>query len=200
MPKIHINCAVLRRIASNIACLVAFAGLISGCRTANDGGVEAVATKEAPVFSCGDNGQLITELYGGIETVLDWNENELECTGMPRPEGAGIRLRFAGPTDSDEQRFAFIIALPEFERDTLKTEFSANITVIEEGSGRFFSTPDLNNCLVEISAVEALDSSGDRYAVTGAFYCVAPLPEINGKTSVSVPELWFTGLLDWSAS
>jgi hypothetical protein len=191
---------MLRRFVLQTTGFLALAGLLAGCRTANDGAVEALAAEEEPVLLCGDNGQLITELYGGIEKVLDWDNNELECTGMPRPEGAGIRLRFAGPTDSDEQRLAFIIALPDFARDTLETEFNGNITVIEEGTGRFFSTPDLSNCLVEIAVVEALDESGDRYAVTGAFYCVAPLPEINGKTGVSIPELRFTGLLDWSAS
>ena len=191
---------MLRRFVLKIACLFALTALLGGCRTATDGKINSATAEEESVMLCGDHGQLYTELYGAIETVLDWDNNELECTGMPRPEGAGIRLRFAGPTDAEGPRITFIIALPDFARDTSETEFSSNITLIEEGSGRFFSTPDLNDCLAEIAAVEALDDSGDRYAVTGAFYCVGPLPEINGKTSVSIPELRFTGLLDWSAS
>ena len=50
------------------------------------------------------------------------------------------------------------------------------------------------------TAVRALDTSGTSYSIAGTLYCVAPLPEINGETSVSVAELRFSGLLDWSAS
>ena len=75
-----------------------------------------------------------------------------------------------------------------------------SITIIEEGIARFFSTPDLSNCLTAITSVEALDDSGDRYAVAGTLYCLSPIPEINGDSSVSIPELRFSGLLDWNAS
>ena len=201
MPKIHINCALLRRFTPKIACLFALGGLVGGCKTATEGDEhDFAAADQEPVLRCGDEGRLSTELYGAVEAAIDWDKTELECTGMPRPEGAGIRLRFAGVAEHDGQPVAFIIAIPDFARDAQVAEFSVNVTLIEEGSGRFFSTPDLNNCLVDIDAVEALDGSGDRYSVTGALFCVTPLPEVNGKTSVSIPELNFAGLLDWSAS
>ena len=174
--------------------------LLGGCKTATDSEADVVAVDAQAVLQCGDDGRLSAALYGAIETTLDWSEEQLECTGMPRPEGAGIRLRFAGLAEQDVPPIAFIVALPDFERDTSRSEFSSNVTLIDEGSGRFFSTTDLNNCLTEVGAVEALDDSGDRYTVTGALYCVAPLPEVNGNSSVSIRELEFTGLLDWSAS
>jgi len=77
---------------------------------------------------------------------------------------------------------------------------SSNVTLIEEGGGRFFSTPDIKNCLADIESVTTLDESGDVYSVVGALYCVTPLPELNGDSSVSIPELHFSGLLDWNAS
>lgn len=118
---------------------------------------------------------------------------------MPRPDGQGARLRLAGGAE-DGHAIAIIVAIPDLDRDAPVAEFNANVTLIEEGNGRFFSTPDLHNCLAEIEAVESQDDSGDRYSITGAVYCVAPLPEINGTSSVSIPEIRFTGLLDWSAS
>ena len=49
-------------------------------------------------------------------------------------------------------------------------------------------------------ALDALDDSGDSFALGGLLYCVSPLPEVNGDSSVSIPELRFQGLLDWSSS
>ena len=119
---------------------------------------------------------------------------------MPRPDGAGIRLRLAAVDAATGNELVFIMALPDFERSGRLAEFDANITLIESGSGRFFSTPDTDNCLVDVEAVRAVDDSGERYAISGALYCVSPLPEVNGDSSVSVPELQFSGLLDWTAS
>jgi hypothetical protein len=172
---------------------------MAGCKTASEDEIETLAVAEEPVLLCGPDGHLSAALYGVIETQIDWGRYDVECTGMPRPEGRGVRLRFAGLA-GDGQPVAFIIAIPDFDRDTGRGEFGSNVTLIEEGAGRFFSTPDLNNCLAEIVAVEALDDTGDRFSVSGALYCVAPLPEINGNSAVSTPELQFTGLIDWSAS
>src|SRR6185295_19616389 len=42
-------------------------------------------------------GFLSMRLRGSIEAEVEWREPELACTGMPRPEGHGLRLRFSGP-------------------------------------------------------------------------------------------------------
>lgn len=171
--------------------------LLVGCKPAHE--EPAVVAEPAPAALCGESGALRATIYGAIEMRLDWDKHELECSGMPRPEGQGARLRLAGGTE-DGHAIAFIVAIPELDRDVATAEFSANVTLIEEGNGRFFSTPDLDNCLADIAAVESLDDSGNRYSISGALYCVVPLPEINGTSSVSIPEMHFTGLLDWSAS
>ena len=149
---------------------------------------------------CGDDGHLSTELFGAIETRLEWDRDDLECMGMPRPNHQGIRLRLAASDDATGAELVFIIAMPGFERNSGPGEFDANTTLIESGSGRFFSTPDMDNCLVDVAAVRPIDKSGERYSIAGALYCVSPLPEVNGDSSVSIPELQFSGLLDWTAS
>jgi len=145
-------------------------------------------------------GQLQTELYGAVTAQIDWSVSDLECAGMPRPNGQGARLRFAGTVGVDERRIAIIIAIPDLRREKTGNELSSNVTLIEEGSGRFFSTLDLGNCLTDITALDELDDSGDRYTIGGMLYCVAPLAEVNGDSSVSIPELHFSGLIDWGAS
>ena len=155
----------------------------------------AVTERES---TCGERGFLSTELYGAIAAPIDWQANDLDCQGMPRPNGEGARLRFAGT--AGEQRLAFIIAMPELERGVASDELSSNVTLIEEGSGRFYSTATLGLCWTDITSLEVLDENHDRYAIGGTLYCVTPLTEVNGDSSVSLSELDFLGLLDWSAS
>lgn len=195
------KCAPSRRFAPIAGLFLIVLALLAACKSATEPEpVATIAPEEEPVLMCGDEGRLSTELYGAVAARVDWNKNDLECAGMPRPEGRGARLRFAAKIADSDSQLAIIIAIPDLQRDAPQGEFSANVTLIEEGNGRFFSTPDLNNCLVEISSMIALDDSGERYSIAGELYCVSPLPEINGDSSVSIPEMLFSGLLDWSAS
>ena len=153
----------------------------------------------AKLPSCRDDGHLQAELIGALAGPLDWSGTALECSGMPRPNGAGARLRFAGQVADSDRRLALIIAIPDLERDIAGTELVSKITLIDENSGRFFSTWELENCWTDISSVEPSDESGDRFSLSGILYCVAPLAEVNGDGSVSIAELSFAGSLDWSA-
>ena len=160
----------------------------------------AVVTAQNPALKCGADGELRGRLYGAIDAQLEWKNYDLECSGMPRPEGQGVRLHFTGTVDGSEQRVAMIVAIPDLGREALGREYRSNVTIIEEGVGRFFNTPNLDNCLTDITTLIALDAGGDRYSLGGLLYCVAPLPEVNGDSSISIPELRFHGLLDWNSS
>ena len=201
MQKIQNKCAPARAFLLCRGLFLTVLTVLAACEPAPEpDSIAAVAPEEEPVLLCGNEGHLSTELYGAVAVRVDWNKNDLECVGMPRPEGRGARLRFAAkPTDGNLQ-LAIIIAIPDLERDAPLGEFSVNVTLIEEGNGRFFSTPDLNNCLTDITSMTGLDDSGDRYSITGELYCVSPLPEINGHSGVSIPKMLYSGLLDWGAS
>lgn len=183
-----------------IACL-ALAGLSLGaCGPATDTTVTPASVQSAPAAGCDASGFLKTRLYGEIAADLDWSSDDLECEGMPRPNGAGARLRFAGKDDSGDRRLAFIVAIPDLDRNSAGLELASTVTLIEEGGGRFFSTASAGNCVAEVSAITPLDESRDRFAIRGAIYCVSPLAEVNGMSSVSIPELRFGGLIDWNSS
>ncbi len=165
--------------------------------TAADGSFLPAAAETAE--DCGDDGQLEVDLFGAIAGQVRWTADVLRCEGMPRPDGAGARLRFAGPFGADEQPIAFIVAVPSLEPGAVGTELASNVTLIAEGQGRFFSTPDLDDCWTDISAQTPLEAEG-RYSIEGQVYCIAPLPEVNGGGSVSIDGFTFSGLVDWSAS
>lgn len=135
-------------------------------------------------------------LFGGINVDVNWSHTELVCESMLRPNGNGIRLRFSG--DVLGERLAIIIALPGLVEGEAAIELPSNVTVSVEGSGRFFSTPNLDSCWTDIDAQTRLPGSPEGYAITGTLYCVSPLGELNGDAAVSIPKLWFSGIVDWS--
>ncbi len=144
---------------------------------------------------CGEQGYLRTTFYGEISGPIEWSADDVDCEGMPRPEGKGGRLRFAGETGS--LAIAIIVAMPGLERGNTARELGSNVTVIEEGSGRFFSTSGLGSCWTDIVEQQSIGDSTDVYFVEGTLYCIAPLAEVNGDSSVTVRELQFGGVLDW---
>ena len=146
---------------------------------------------------CDESGYLRTSFYGELSGPVDWSAGHLVCEGMPRPNGEGARLRFAGK--SGDLAIAIIVAMPELERGSTARELASNVTGIEEGSGRFFSTSGLESCWTDIDSQQRIDEDTDVYFVAGTLYCIAPLAEVNGDSSVTVRELRFGGRLDWSA-
>lgn len=146
---------------------------------------------------CGESGYLRTTFYGEFSGPIDWSARNLDCEGMPRPKGEGARLRFAGK--SGDLAIAIIVALPDLERGSTARELASNVTVIEEGSGRFFSTSGLESCWTDVDEQQRIGDNADVYFIAGTLYCIAPLAEVNGDSSVTVRELQFGGRLDWSA-
>lgn len=157
----------------------------------------AEAPPPTPVVekTCGDESGLESALYGGIETTLSWSGSEMTCESMPRPDGEGIRLRLSG--DISGETLAFIIALPELKPGDQNVESPANVTATVEGSGRFFSTPDLDSCWADVHAQSRVPDTDGAYMMTGTLFCIAPLGELNGDSAITIPRLDFTSLANW---
>jgi len=134
------KCAETRCFTAWLAVLVATAIALAACKPTDKSHVEPAQEEPTAVMSCGDAGYLRGQLYGAIPVSLDWGAKDVNCEGMPRPNGRGARLRFAGSATGDKQQLAIIIAIPDLGRGTLGLELASNVTVIEEGGGRFFST------------------------------------------------------------
>jgi hypothetical protein len=180
----------------SIALYLILLGLAAGCEP-------EPAPKGSPAANCVDDGELTAEVFGAIETSLEWRDDELECDGMPRPHGQGARLRFAGPALSNGETLslAFIIALPDLQQGRSAAEIPAGVTLIEENEGHFFSTPEPSTCWADIEHQVPLDDAAvdaiPEYRIKGLLYCVSPLAEVNGSRSVTFTDLHFSGRLDW---
>ncbi|HSM30677.1 MAG TPA: hypothetical protein VK854_08240 [Woeseiaceae bacterium] len=174
----------------------AMAVWLGGCGdTPEPAALPAVLPPPPPSGDCGERAYLRTEFYGEFSGPIDWSASELDCEGMPRPQGQGARLRFAGT--SGDLAIAIIVAMPGLERGSEARELGSNVTVIEEGSGRFFGTAGLGSCWTDVLEQQQADDGKPVYFVTGRLYCIAPLAEINGDSSVTLRELQFGGYLDW---
>ena len=172
---------------------IVMAAALGGCERAP----EVVEAPPVAEISCGDNGFLAAELYGTIERSVNWTTTDMRCESMLRPDGEGVRLRFTG--DAAERQLVIILALPDLERGMTGKELATIATLTVEGSGRFFSTPNLDACWSDISTQDPLDEDQQRYEVVGTLYCVAPLGEVNGDAAISIPQLEFRGIIDWGA-
>ena len=163
-------------------------------------GAPKEVTVEAPTppvaRSCGENGAVAASLYGGIETQIDWSADDMDCDSMQRPDGKGVRLRFVGNVSGE--RLAIIVALPSLRAGDSGVEIPSNVTATVEGSGRFFSTPNLDSCWTEVNSQAKVAAEEHAYAIEGTLFCVAPLGEINGDTAVSIPEFRFSTIVNWS--
>jgi len=189
----HSRGATARR---SIVLYLILLGLAAGC------GPDPVP-KRAATASCVNDGELTAEVFGAIETSLEWRDDELECDGMPRPHGQGARLRFAGPAHSKGETLslAFIIALPDLQQGRSAAEIPAGVTLIEENEGHFFSTPEPSTCWADVEHQVPLDDTAvdaiPEYRIAGLLYCLSPLAEVNGNRSVTFTDLHFSGRLDW---
>ena len=183
---------------SFLATFLTLAGSLAACEEPPAGPAAEVApVAQTKVEStCGNAGLLAGSLSGAINVQLDWPDDALRCESMPRPNSEGVRMRFLG--DVSGERLAIIIALPALEAGASGEAFDSNVTITVEGSGRFFSTPNLDTCWSDITTNEPLADQADVFKVVGRLSCVAPLGEINGDAFVDIRDLRFSGVAVWS--
>jgi len=155
----------------------------------------AEPVQEAAESSCGDAGYLQVVLAGALQASVELRNAALRCESMARPDDRGVRMRFSGEVRGE--RLVVIIAIPDLEPGVTGTDFDTIVTVTVEGSGRFFSTPNLGACWADILTNESLPGVPESYGVAGELSCVGPLGEFNDDAFVEVRELRFSGVADW---
>jgi hypothetical protein len=140
-------------------------------------------------------GFLRGRLFGALSLTVDWSGAELLCDGMQRPNGEGVRLFFARAQPGGD-RVSVLIGIDGRPEDLVGPERSANVTVIDEKAGRFFSAGGPGRCWASINSVTVLPrSSGGHtgYRIDGLVYCVGALPSIGDRSSLTLSDLRFAG-------
>ncbi len=190
-------------IRSSAALLLTFQCLLVAACDAPPPAADESPVVDTPDPGCMAGGQLSTDLFGGIRATLTWEADVLECNGMIRPNGEGARLRFAGPLpdghpDTEPRSLAFILGLPGLQQGEKASELPTNVTLSEVGTGKFYGTQDTDNCWTDILSQEKIGPEDSvEYRISGVLYCVAPLAELNGSSSISFTDIRFIGQLSW---
>jgi hypothetical protein len=113
---------------------------------------------------------------------------------MPRPDGQGVRLRFSNVNPDDS--LALLLGLDEV---IAGTETGANVTLILEDSGRFFSSLKADNCRARVDTYATVSSTDPVRLLAGLAWCVSPLREVNGNSEITLGDIEFQGFVPWPA-
>ncbi|MGI9341329.1 MAG: hypothetical protein ACR2QV_00660 [Gammaproteobacteria bacterium] len=145
-----------------------------------------------------DDAYLSGTLYGGLEREIEWRGDRMRCEGGPRPDGDGVRLVFAAPAAAAAgDRLVFVIGISGPLGSLTDAERPANVTIIDEATGRFFSSGQQDRCW---TTVKSADGDGTRYFVAGEVYCAGSLPSLSDGSSVSLRGFRYAGRLDMEVS
>lgn len=143
------------------------------------------------VQPCGQSGEgyLRGSLFGALALEVDWTGPGLLCDGGVRPGEAGVRLFFAQPLEG--ARIVFMIGIDASPDGLAGGERTANVTVIDERDGRFFSTGGNRRCWVD--ELRPRPADGDGRWLTGRLYCAGPLPSLADRSSLTLGDIHFSG-------
>jgi hypothetical protein len=166
------------------------------------GATPAVAPppQAAPKCLPAGDGFLAMRLRGSIEEDVRWTEPLLTCTGMSRPDGRGMRLRFAAERGGAE--LAVVFAAPELGIGASGRSVPVNVTLLDGAGERIYGTQGDSRCVLDEVEQQPLESPGlppRSYRVAGRGFCVAPARAVDGEGSVLLTRFDFAGLVTWGA-
>lgn len=144
-------------------------------------------------------GFLTMRLRGSIEAEIDWREPELDCTGMSRPDGRGLRLRFAGKRDGGD--LAIVFAAPELGMGVSAKSVPVNVTVLDGAGERIYGTQGDSRCFFDEVAQEALTDAAlplHSYRVAARGFCTVPARALDGDGAVLLTRFDFAGLVTFA--
>lgn len=163
----------------------------------------AAATAESPAaLRClpGEDGFLTMRLRGSIEEDVNWREPGLSCTGMSRPDGKGLRVRFAGRLAGGE--LAVVFAAPGLGVGASGRAVPVNVTLLDGAAERIYGTQGETRCEfdeVEQSPLANAALPAKTFRIRARGFCVAPARAVDGEGSVLLTRFDFAGLVSDAA-
>ena len=163
-----------------------------------DAAIETPAPQAAAALRCLPDhaGFLTMRLRGSIDAEIEWREPELACTGMPRPEGRGLRLRFSGPLPGAGE-LAIVFSAPGLGVGVSAHAMPVNVTLLDESGERIYGTQGDSRCQFDVVEQTALTepSSPPSYRVSAKGFCTVPARALDGDGAVLLTRFDFTGFV-----
>ncbi|MDH5227587.1 MAG: hypothetical protein OEW50_09325 [Gammaproteobacteria bacterium] len=182
------------------AALAASALLVAACGHADTSppAPPAAATGKPEVL-CAPSpaGFLRARLQGAIEAELDWSApTTAQCLGGTRPQGDGLRLVYKG--EAGGAPLLIVIGIATLARDTpAARNVPANVTLVREGAGAFYSTQGDDKCALDEVRQEPVTGHAGRYRLSARGYCTQPARALGGDGAVLVTRFDAEALVDY---
>ena len=184
------------------AALAASALLVAACGHADTSPPAApaaapVAGKPELLCAPAPEGFLRARLQGAIEAELDWAAPSTpQCLGGTRPQGDGLRLVYKG--EAGGAPLLIVIGIATLARDTpAARNVPANVTLVREGAGAFYSTQGDDKCALDEVRQEPVACQTGRYRLSARGYCTQPARSLGGDGSVLVSRFDAEALVDY---
>ena len=139
-------------------------------------------------------------LAGAVEAELRWQASEIQCDGMRRPDGKGLRVTFTGTVGGEHLTLVF--GAPRLAEGESTHAVPVNVTLIREG-GKVYGTRGEDKCSLDEVRQAPLPAptSGPpsrRWRIEARGFCLEPARDVaGGRDAILVARFDFRGLLAW---
>jgi hypothetical protein len=172
-------------LAPRIAAAACCALLVTGCGHADTPSAPARGSPADIFCAPAAEGFLRARLQGAIDAEIDWSAPVVaQCVGGPRPGGDGVRLVYKGTVDSAP--LLVVIGVANLLPGTSARNVAANVTLVREGAGSFYSTRGDDKCALDDVQQEPIAGHDGRYRLSARGYCTQPARALGASDSGSV--------------
>jgi len=198
IPITHIDRRRVHWRTSSALCLAAAAAGASPVAVApSPDASTAPIAPIAPVApaSCLESGDgyFRARLAGAIEANIDWPNSGTQCEGESKNAPPGVRLSFQR-VPSGAPDLLFVIGLSGVREGRSGREMRANLTIIVQGTDRFFGTQGDSRCTVDSLSQRRLGAA-KVYRVEARGFCTQPAHAVRGDGAVLVSTFEFAGMV-----
>lgn len=138
---------------------------------------------------------LRARIQGAIEAEIDWSAGTPQCRGTMRPGGDGVRLLYRGQADGGP--LLVLMGVGPLRAGEAARNVPVNLTLVQEGSGRFYATQGDDKCAMDEVTQEPLDTAHGVYRVSGRGYCTQPARAVSGDGAVLVSRFDVTAIVEF---
>jgi hypothetical protein len=141
-------------------------------------------------------GLLRARLQGAVDAEIDWSAATPQCRGGLRPGGDGVRLLYKGNV-AGAGPFLVVIGIGPLRAGQSARNVPVNLTLVREGTGRFFATQGDDKCAMDEVRQEAVAGEAAAYRLTGRGYCTQPARAVGGDGAVLVSRFDVMAIVDY---
>ncbi len=148
---------------------------------------------------------LEAHLDGALAAVVHWRAAEMDCDGMRRPDGKGLRVTFSGALGAE--RLTLVFAAPRLAEGSSARAVPVNVTLIREG-GPLYSTRGEDKCLLDevrqaplappVAAAAPAEPALRHWQIEARGFCLEPARAVGGgRDAILLSTFDFRGQLTW---